>query len=53
MTQELSDEIYVSEEGLLCESKTNQEVIGLDILIDEKRGTANFVYVTFLNKHEN
>jgi len=52
MSIELSNELYVSEFGFLTERETNQEVLGLSLIIDTKRGEASFIYITELNQND-
>tara|TARA_R100001129_G_C5166334_1_gene203469 strand:+ start:384 stop:578 length:195 start_codon:yes stop_codon:yes gene_type:complete len=43
---ELSTELYVNEHGLLIETDTHNEVLGLTIMYDEESCEAWFEYIT-------
>ena len=49
MDLELSDELYVSLNGILKETYSNKEVVGLCLTYSEELDEAKFVYITKCN----
>lgn len=46
MSKELSSELYVNEDGILIETETHQEVLGVILMYDEESCEAWFEYIT-------